>query len=680
MKTKLKNKTADRISPEPTMVPPGRIADDSAMTLLAVTDIVASPTNPRKHFDAHKLQELADSIAVHGLIQPVLVRPMPMGVGTFAGKARQYELVAGERRWRASKAAGLVAIPAIVRTLDDRDVLEIQVIENLQRDDLHPLEEAAGYDQLIKAHGYRPEDLAAKVGKSKRYVYQRIQLLTLSPKVRKAFEEDLIPPSVADRLARIPNPAIQEAALDRVGPTKNHECLSVRETERVIEEEFMLRLKDAPFNVKVDYLVPVGGAFKPGCAMRTVGSCADCPKRTGNQAELFPDVQSADICTDPACYGQKVDAHWRQLKTAAETRGQRALEGREAESLRYDYKHAKLTDKCYEDEKNRSWGQVLKEKIKTGEVLPTLLKIGNEVIEIVPKVAALKAVGLGREEVTGDDSSKQEERKREALKKLRLAVAGAAVPGVIEALNPAIFHREQAVWQLLATTLFTQARADELGFVAKRRGLCDKVSEGNEAIKKWLKTALSCEELGGFVLELVVMAHHGISSWSFEFSAEFQRACKLAGVDLKALEAEKKAELKGAPTKKEKPAAPMPAAADVKEGKSKAFAWNENGVAEKPETLEINLGKKPKFSAAIKVASKDGRWFYGYEACKLGTATGDGGGGCLPSLSDHGFESRADAVTAARDEVVRKLESYGCPPGVRQAVEDAVDLWLEGGK
>lgn len=500
------------------------------MTALKIEDIRPSPTNPRKQFDAHKLKELAASIQAHGLIQPVLVRPMVLSSGEHF-----YELVAGERRWRASRQAGLESIPAIVRLLGDVDVLEIQVIENLQRDDLHPLEEAAGYDQLIKAHGYRPEDLAVKVGKSKRYIYQRIQLLTLTPKVRKAFTDGIITPSVADRLARIPNPEIQEEALEKVGPNKwSEECVSVREAERIIADEFMLRLKDAPFNVKAAYSVPVGGAYKQGCAMTTVSTCADCPKRTGNQKELFPEVQSADLCTDPVCYGQKVDARWRELKGKAEARQQVVIEGAEAQKVHSDYRNADLDSTCYDDPDRRKWRQVLKEAIKAGELLPMLVRTGNEIVEVVAKKEALKVAGLGRED-GAENSSKAEAKKREALKKLRIEVATTAIPGVIEALNP-VSNPGAAVWQLLADALAGQASAEVVAFVAKRRGLCAKNTEANEAVENWLTAKRTLTDLGGFVLELIVLAQHGVSTWTQEFDEHFVAACELAEVDLKVLE------------------------------------------------------------------------------------------------------------------------------------------------
>lgn len=148
---------------------------------LALEAIVASKTNPRKHFDAAALKELAESIAKHGVLQAILVRPN--------GADGKFELVAGERRWRAAKLAQLDRIPVTVRELSDTEALELQVVENLQRTDLHPLEEAEGYESLMKcqhADGrtYTADEIAAKVGKSRSYVYSRLKYTALCKEAR----------------------------------------------------------------------------------------------------------------------------------------------------------------------------------------------------------------------------------------------------------------------------------------------------------------------------------------------------------------------------------------------------------------------------------------------------------------------------------------------------------------
>lgn len=149
---------------------------------IPLEEIATSPTNPRKHFDQAALEDLTENVRKHDVMMPVLLRPNPAkGKG-----ATTYELVAGERRYRAAKAAGLVDIPAVVRELSDVEVLEMQVSENSQRSDLHPLEEAEGYG-LILAKGYDVAKLAERVGRTVHYIHDRVKLLMLTKDAKKLF-------------------------------------------------------------------------------------------------------------------------------------------------------------------------------------------------------------------------------------------------------------------------------------------------------------------------------------------------------------------------------------------------------------------------------------------------------------------------------------------------------------
>ena len=173
-------------------------------------DIIRSKTNPRKHFDPDRMADLAASVKEHGVLQPVLVRPLGRKLGTEEGSV--YELVAGERRFRAAQAAELHTIPAIVRELTDQQVLEIQCVENLQRDDLHPLEEAAGYQQLLAIKGYDVGRIAARIGRSVKYVYDRMKLTQLIPALRDVFLDGRITAGHAILLARL-KPEDQKRAM-----------------------------------------------------------------------------------------------------------------------------------------------------------------------------------------------------------------------------------------------------------------------------------------------------------------------------------------------------------------------------------------------------------------------------------------------------------------------------------
>ncbi|MFP1630582.1 ParB/RepB/Spo0J family partition protein [Zhengella sp. ZM62] len=136
-----------------------------------------NPRNPRRHFSEDDLKDLAQSIREHGVVQPVVVRPRP-------GHPGQYEIIAGERRWRAAQMAGLVEVPVLVREVDDRVALELAIVENVQRSDLNPVEEAMGYQQLIEDHNYTQADLAQVIGKSRSHVANTLRLLKLPDDVR----------------------------------------------------------------------------------------------------------------------------------------------------------------------------------------------------------------------------------------------------------------------------------------------------------------------------------------------------------------------------------------------------------------------------------------------------------------------------------------------------------------
>ncbi len=148
----------------------------SGVRVVPVEGIEPNPEQPRLAFDQGTLDELAASIREHGILQPILVRPLG---------ANRYQLIAGERRWRASKAAGMTAIPAIVEDIDDDTALEISIIENLQREDLSPLDEAVMYDRMVKDHGYSIRKLAQKLGKDKGYVENRLRLADAPDEIKQ---------------------------------------------------------------------------------------------------------------------------------------------------------------------------------------------------------------------------------------------------------------------------------------------------------------------------------------------------------------------------------------------------------------------------------------------------------------------------------------------------------------
>jgi ParB/RepB/Spo0J family partition protein len=287
-------------------------------TTAALEDIFISPTNPRKIHDPKKLQELADSIVSRGVLQPALVRP---GNGHSDGK--KWELIFGTRRYKAAEIAGLKELPIRVVEMDDRQVIEAQVIENGQREDVHPLEEAEGYELLIhppKGASYKAlsiEEVVAKVGKSRSWVYGRLKLLELTAANRKRFYAGKLDASRALLLARIPNAKLQDQAGEEIADTERN-TISYRFAQDLVIRNYMLRLVDAPFDIKDAKLVA------------KAGTCGDCPKRTGNQGDLFADVGNADVCTDPPCFKEKKAAHGEKIIAEAKANKQEVLPAAEA--------------------------------------------------------------------------------------------------------------------------------------------------------------------------------------------------------------------------------------------------------------------------------------------------------------------------------------------------------------
>lgn len=188
------------------------IMDPAGVTSVALDQIVSSPLQPRRHFDGTRLQELAQAIRSQGVIEPLVVRPVPAADG---GTPR-YELVAGERRWRAAHLAGLHAVPVVVRELDDHAALEMSLVENLLREDLNPVDEAHGFQRLVRSFGMSHEQVAARIGKSRPHVSNAIRLLDLPPAVLEMLERGELSAGQARPLLAIASPEAQTLSARRI--------------------------------------------------------------------------------------------------------------------------------------------------------------------------------------------------------------------------------------------------------------------------------------------------------------------------------------------------------------------------------------------------------------------------------------------------------------------------------
>jgi ParB/RepB/Spo0J family partition protein len=596
---------------------------------LALDRITPSLTNPRKTFDPAKLAELATSIKASGVHQPVLVRPLPGSRMADTERTVQYELVVGERRLRASALAGMDTIPAMVRTLTDDQVLEIQVVENLQRDDLTPLEEAEGYEHLMQHTGLSADELGAKVGKSRSYIYAKLKLLDLCQEVKQALRDGTVDASRALLIARIPDGKLQIKALSMATtPTGSHvDAMGVRAFSTWLQQNVMLRLEHAPFQITDAHLVPAAG------------SCKECPKRTGAAPDLFADVASADICTDPACHQAKEQAHRAQLVATAQKKGLRVIDGAEAKEVfnsRGSYDSSVMAGYSRLDQVRHDVpgpagqnGATLR-KLLAGEdliaqgVQPVLIEHPRtkELIEAVPTAEA-EALLITRGLLRQSKKAESVEREIQQLK---------------DSMERSVFRQaRKTMWQTLVKAVHASSVPVTPSADLVRAWLvaqCDHLQdddlvaafdlpdiEGGDRIED--RARMSAQRMGSVDLwkavVILMMAEDQIGDFQFvgdktkEDPPHFTAVAQMLGVDLKPIETEARAAVK-AETAEEikalkaqiapKPkAAPTPAAdVDVSTGGKGAKAKKADAPLRKPKTSAAEA--KAQIAAAMQAEEK----------------------------------------------------------------------------
>lgn len=219
-------KGLDALIPASEAVKPAKAKDGSdaakqAETMVRITKVEPNREQPRKYFDEDALQELADSIKQYGLLQPILVQD----------RKDYYEIIAGERRWRAAKLAGLKEIPVIIKNYTDQEIVEISLIENIQREDLNPIEEAQAYKRLLEEFGLKQDEVAERVSKSRTAVTNSMRLLKLSDGVQQMIIDGMLSTGHARALIPIEDQEVQLQLAQRIFDEK----LSVREVEKIVK-------------------------------------------------------------------------------------------------------------------------------------------------------------------------------------------------------------------------------------------------------------------------------------------------------------------------------------------------------------------------------------------------------------------------------------------------------------
>lgn len=262
---------------------------------IPLTELFESSSNPRKLFEAETLDELAASICQHGVRSPLEVRVRAAG---------GFEIISGARRYRAAKIAALETVPCLVSTqVDDGTTLELQLLENLQRQDVDALSEAAGYAQLLEMPGYNADRIAERLSKDRSHVYKRLQLAKASTEAQKAYQEGRIAIGHLLIIARLSKAADQKHAFKKCfrtvwesGAGQVEVLLPAEEFDAFVKRELLLDLSAAPWKKDDAELVPAAGA------------CKDCTRRSGANPFLFSDKGKQDLCLDSACYKRKADA------------------------------------------------------------------------------------------------------------------------------------------------------------------------------------------------------------------------------------------------------------------------------------------------------------------------------------------------------------------------------------
>jgi ParB/RepB/Spo0J family partition protein len=343
------------------------------VTMIAVADIVDSPFNPRKRYNEAGLAELAADIKAQGILQPLVVRARNNSAlaAHHAKLEPSTELVFGHRRLRAARAAGLTEVPCILSDMGDEEARRAQIGENLQREDVHPIEEAEGLEALMNQHGVTVEQLVTDTGKSRSYIYGRLKLLQAVPEVRDACLAGDVGSEVALLVARLRTPDLQRKALAAIKKEWRAKLddggkASYRAIRDLLAEKFTLDLPKAIFPINDASLIPPGFPEAVPCEI--------CPKRSGNAPEYadlalassrepsiedFPDTEEGgeafaqarrawdaadsatvrlsysreagpDLCTDPDCFEAKKKAHLARLADALKEEGKTVITGTKA--------------------------------------------------------------------------------------------------------------------------------------------------------------------------------------------------------------------------------------------------------------------------------------------------------------------------------------------------------------
>ncbi len=384
-----------------------------------VTELRPSPTNPRTDFG--DMESLAKDIERRGILQPLVARE----------RDGCYEVTLGGRRLKAAQILGLDNVPVIVREESDQEVLEAQIVENAQREDIHPIDEAEAYQALQRDHGYTIEGLAERFLETARHVRERCKLLALTTEVRALFRDGAFSVDIAFLIARISDPGSQRNAAKEIAAGGwEGEPFSLREARRMIRDEYMLELRNAPF--------PADDAE----LLEKAPACTACPNRSGAQQVLFAELADKDdYCLNPPCFKEKTDANWKRARAAARKDGQKVLTDKQSkkvfpyrsETLAYNGEYVDAEERCLETGGKKSWKKVLGKHAPTPVVArdPT-----GRVRHLYPASEAKKALKNAGHPKAGktesDEGAKATAAEEKKTRKRKLKAADIAIARIVE--------------------------------------------------------------------------------------------------------------------------------------------------------------------------------------------------------------------------------------------------------
>lgn len=540
--------------------------------MIARDNIAPDPNQPRKTFDETKLAELAASIAIHGVEQPIVVRPN-------LRSPHNYIIIFGERRWRAAGLAGLTEVPSIIDSDADDDaalLLERQLVENAQRDDINPLEEGEALNTLHTKHGYSIEELTEKTGKSRSHVYSRIALTKLAAGVKKAIGEGRLPHAHGGLIGTIPDLKAQEQcckevlgelapqalrALEDIGVSHEQvtddanrrvmysdgkpQVLSFRATAALIRRRYQTRLQLA--------------SFDPADASLTVaGACGPCQYNSGNQPELpgiAAPTKDGSYCSNLACFEKKTQAAFKRVADAAKAQGKKVFEGKKAESMLSHNGEIKPDTGFVAPDQRLPWNLVgsyddkFTYKRMLGKHLaevPTAIVQNDrgapvEVLDIEKahevlkehKLLPKKASASSSKPTAADKRAKAKQKEEKAAEKLRDEAVPYFVAQAAAAAKELPATKNAALWRMLA--LFVREFFDyDAG--ALYRGMYDD-EDPHDHIGERAEKLKDEADLRSLVVELVVIqAGADIASGSGMTDEAMELATKILGLDWKKAE------------------------------------------------------------------------------------------------------------------------------------------------